>query len=146
MFSDRCLRLLSPVCYCLFLLSGLSDAQVQVRPPSISGVVQDPSGAAIVGASVSLQRANGTEVDHAITDRSGSFDFKNVPPGSYQLDVNESGFRETKVSAVGGAGPHPQIRIVMRVAAVSEEMTVGAADNGAQVSTEIALKSELEFD
>jgi len=119
-------------------LSGLSDAQVQIRPSSISSAVQDPSGAAIVGASVSLQRPNGTEIDHAMTDRSGFFDFKNVPPGSYQLDVNESGFRETKVSAVIGTCLHPKIRIVMRVAAVSEEMTVGAADDGAQVSTEIS--------
>jgi hypothetical protein len=138
MFSDRCLHLLGSLCCCLILLSGLCGAQVQVRP-SISGVVQDPSGAAIVGASVSLQRADGTEIDHAVTDRSGSFDFKNVAAGSYQLDVNESGFRETQVSAVVGAALHPQIRIVMRVARVSQETTVSAADNGGAVNTEIAL-------
>jgi Carboxypeptidase regulatory-like domain len=119
------------------LLPVVAQPQTSARSETIAGVVQDPSGAAIVGAEVALDRSDGSEAGHTVTNGTGGFQFKGVGPGSYQVDAKQPGFRETKVRAVAGGGNQPPIRIIMPVAAVEEQITVGGSDSSAQVSTEI---------
>ena len=67
---------------------------------SLSGVVRDSSGAAIAGATVSLQNAeNGTKRDGASND-SGIYVFADVAPGRYSLSVSKQGFGPATVSNV----------------------------------------------
>jgi hypothetical protein len=119
------------------LLPGVLRAQTATRSQSISGVVHDPSGAAIVGAEVDLSRADGGPVTHVVTNGAGGFQFTSVPFGSYQIDVKQPGFRETKASVTAGNGTHPLVRIVLPVAAVDEQVMVTGSDSSAQVSTDI---------
>jgi Carboxypeptidase regulatory-like domain len=119
------------------LLPVVAQPQTSARSETISGVVQDPSGAAIVGAELALDRADGSVVGHTVTNGTGAFQFKGVAPGSYQVDAKQPGFRETKVAAISAESTHPPIRIIMPVAAVEEQITVGDSDTSAQVSTDI---------
>jgi len=123
---------------CLFGIAELCLGQTAARPLSISGGVQDPSGAAIVGAQVGLDRPDGSSVAHTSTNGSGGFQFRNLTSGSYVIDVKQTGFRETKVSAVAGNETRSPLRIVMAVAAQEEQITVGS-DDAAQISTDIGL-------
>src|ERR1700737_5141621 len=62
----------------------------------VTGVVTDSSGAAIADASITLtDRATNTQRTTTSND-AGRYTFANVPPGSYDLTVNKSGFRTTK--------------------------------------------------
>src|ERR1700761_563822 len=110
------------------------QASAANRP--LSGGVQDTSGAVVAGAQVSLDRPDGTEFAHTITDSTGGFRFKNLPTGSYVVDVQQPGFRETKAPVTVDATARPSLRIILPVAAVEERVTVGAADSSGQVSTE----------
>lgn len=59
---------------------------------TIEGTVKDPQGAVIAGASVSVQ---GTTVGFSRsvqTDSEGIYRFQQVPPGTYKLTVNATGF------------------------------------------------------
>lgn len=127
-------------CLVLFaaLIPGTVQGQVSGRGQSIAGSVQDPSGAAIVGAAVALDRPDGEEVAHTVTDGAGNFQFSNVAAGAYRLDATQQGFREMKVEVTAGAGLRTPVRIAMPVAAAEEQVTVGGNDSSAQVSTEIA--------
>ncbi len=104
---------------------------------TLAGSVQDPSGAAIAGAQVDLDRPDGSQVAHTLSDGSGTFQFKSVSSGSYVIDVQQAGFRETKVKAIVGSTSRTPLRIVLPVAGVEEQVTVGASDTSAQVNTEI---------
>jgi hypothetical protein len=95
------------------LLPGALRSQTAARSQTIAGVVLDPSGAAIVGAEVALDRTDGSQLSHTVTDGVGGFQFRSVPYGSYQIDVRQSGFRETKATVVAGNGTRPATRIVM---------------------------------
>jgi hypothetical protein len=120
------------------LLVGLAEAQNSSNPLGIMGAVQDTTGAVIAGAEVALDRADGSELTRTVTDRTGGFQFKNLPPGSYLVDVQLPGFREVKVSARADVATHPPLRIVLSVAATQEEVSVGASESSNQVSTEIS--------
>jgi hypothetical protein len=122
----------------VLFLPCVSYCQSAAHSQNVSGFVQDPSGAAIVGADVELGRIDGSRVENTISNAVGGFQFKNVAFGSYEIVVRDPGFRDTRTSAVVGPNSHPQIRIVMVVASVYENVTVVGSDTSAQISTSIA--------
>ena len=121
------------------VLAQLASAQTSASAHTIRGSVLDPSGAVIPGAQVAVVSQDGRTIAQGTTDKVGNFFFNAIPVGSYVIDVTKQGFREVKQQTKIGSGTQTQIRIVMQVAAVAEEMTVAASDTTAQVSTEIPL-------
>lgn len=72
--------------FSIFLL--MSTAFAQGNLGVITGTVTDPSGAAVVGASVVLENtANGSTIRSASFAR-GKYTISNVPAGTYELTVN----------------------------------------------------------
>jgi hypothetical protein len=100
---------------------------------SITGVVHDQAGAAIVDARVQLSGAGKTQ-QSSTTDQSGSFEFKRVPFGEYQVQINSEGFATTTVEVVVGVQPREQLQVVMTIATLQQETTVTSSPN--QISTE----------
>src|ERR1700744_4050336 len=76
----------------LLLLVITSSVRAQVGAASLSGVVQDPTGAVIPGATASLVNQQTGEERSAPTSGQGGFLFAAVPAGDYNLTVSHSGF------------------------------------------------------
>jgi hypothetical protein len=114
---------------------------------TVGGTVLDPSGAAIVGAQVILQRQEGADMQATIaqkataetaTDNSGSFHFGDLDPGAYLLRVQHEGFREVVIKLNVGLKANDRIRVALPVLAANEEVNVRADDSTPQVSTDSA--------
>ena len=87
----------------LSVVSGLlaipfASAQT-VTTGQITGVVTDPSGAVINGATVKLEGNSGVRRD-ATTMTDGGYRLNLLPPGRYRLQVGASGFRTGTVQDV----------------------------------------------
>src|SRR5208282_1527550 len=94
------LRTLAVLVILAFCLSSLALAQGGATG-AISGVVQDPSGAVIANAKVSVRsEATGEVLRQATTDSSGSFTASLLPVGTYTVEVNAPGFPDTKFPGV----------------------------------------------
>jgi outer membrane autotransporter protein len=119
------------------LFAGMAEAQNPTIPLGVAGTIQDTSGAVIVGAQVIVTTQDGRTIAQGTTDSSGSFRFANVSAGNYTVDVTRPSFREVKQQIKVGSGTRPQLRIIMPVASVNQDVTVAAPDSPAQVSTEI---------
>jgi hypothetical protein len=119
------------------LFAGLAEAQSSSKSLGITGVVQDTSGAVVAGADIALERPDGSELIHTATSGTGEFQFKDLLPGAYLIDVRQPGFQEAKVNARADVTAPPPLRIVLSVAATQEEVSVGAESSN-QVSTEIS--------
>ncbi len=91
--ARRLLLLLTVVVVCL-------PALAQTSTGSINGVITDPSGAAIRGASVTLTDSGTQEARHAVTTSSGSYSFSFLPPAVYSVDVSAPGFDRYVQSAI----------------------------------------------
>src|SRR5262252_6078742 len=87
----------------VFLLAGLLVTLLLMYAPEtkgqstggrIRGTVTDPSGGAVVGARVVLtNEANGVQRDTQ-SGGTGEYIFLEVPVGSYQIEVNQQGFKK----------------------------------------------------
>ena len=59
---------------------------------TVSGAVKDPSGAVVVGATVTIHNPVSGYERTASTDASGNFTFTNIPFNPYHLTVTDAGF------------------------------------------------------
>jgi predicted Zn-dependent protease len=82
------------------LCCGLAVAQKQLPPPSanvpheITGQLRFPNtSSGPAGFLVILNRGTGMEVDRSMTDSRGRFHFGNLQPDSYQVVVQQRGYR-----------------------------------------------------
>ena len=92
---------------------------------SISGIVTDPSGAVIVGATVTVINLQ-TGISAAIhADKSGFYNFSDLAVGTYDLQVEQPGFKsfEQKTITVE-ANSAIRVDVRLELGDVSEKVTV----------------------
>jgi hypothetical protein len=77
----------------LSLLLFLAGAFAQNITGSVTGSVQDSSGATVAGAAVRLINTGTGVVLSAGSDSSGNFQFLLLPPGLYTVEATASGFK-----------------------------------------------------
>jgi len=77
------------------LVAFASAIAAQVTGGAVTGTVLDPDGSAVVGATVSLKdKSRGLDFT-AQTTGAGSYQFTNVPTGTYTMTVTATGFTES---------------------------------------------------
>src|SRR5437660_11487273 len=81
--------------FCLVFLSLLLafSAVAQVQNGQFTGVVTDPSGAAIPNAKVTVINPSTNLSVSAVTNQSGVFTVKELPPANYKISVEAPGFK-----------------------------------------------------
>jgi hypothetical protein len=117
------------LCALLTLCAGTGFAQA-VNNAGTSGQVIDPTGAAVVGATVKMTETEKGVPHTTTTDSDGRYTFPNLPVGPYRLDATMTGFKTyTQSGIVLQVGDRSTIDIKLDVGAVSEnvEVTAGAA-------------------
>ncbi|HXJ38691.1 MAG TPA: carboxypeptidase regulatory-like domain-containing protein [Bryobacteraceae bacterium] len=80
------------------LFTGLVSAQVTTA--TLYGVIQDPSGAVVPGAAVTMRNEGTAAVYRKVADTSGEFGFDFLPPGSYTLRIEGSGFKAQETTGI----------------------------------------------
>jgi len=120
--------LLSSSLSALIAMSALSLAQSGTSS-AISGVVFDPSGAAVAGAFVDAIEVNTHTKRRAQTDPTGHYLFSQVNPGIYQLVASSNGF------AVCSSAPTPvpvgrnvALNFVLKLNTSSQNVEVSAQE------------------
>jgi hypothetical protein len=93
---------------------------------AVTGTVLDPHQAGVSGAKVILKRTDGTEVQSTIADSIGVFRFQGVPPGNYDVQIEQQGFKlSISRMRVGDQAPRP-LTVVLALAEVQQQVTVNA--------------------
>jgi Carboxypeptidase regulatory-like domain len=108
-----------------FALCGIVRAQV----PSggITGLVTDPSGAAVPGASVVVSNKE-TGLSRALAvSQAGEFSAPALLPGIYEVTADARGFKHFSREAIVEAGTTTSVSLAMELGPASEHLTVQAA-------------------
>jgi hypothetical protein len=117
----RCRSLRLPFLSLLWLCSLPALAQYS---SNIQGVVSDPVGAAINGASVRLRNVN-TGVTAVITTvESGNYRFSSLPAGNYVVTAEATGFRKAESSFTLSTSETKGINLALPLAGAQQTVTV----------------------
>jgi Carboxypeptidase regulatory-like domain len=71
---------------------------------NINGTLVDPSGAAVVGARVTLKPGDKSPNQEVTSDGDGQFAFANIVPGPFQITITAAGFATQTVTGVLHSG------------------------------------------
>lgn len=117
--------LLFTICVC-WLLTTPSLAQRSTG--TITGTVQDPSGAVVLGAKVTVTNV-GTNVRRTfVTDDSGTFTFPSMDPGSYRVTAEKAGFKTSSVNGVAlSVDQSRRVDLKLSIGLVTEQVEVDAS-------------------
>jgi Carboxypeptidase regulatory-like domain/TonB-dependent Receptor Plug Domain len=121
---------------CLLLIlccSALTLAQATFG--TIAGTVTDPSGAVVVGATVSAQRAEGGEPKVATTGSTGDYRIESLTPGTYRVKVTAANFSATELSNIA-VNPSVTTPVTVKLSVGKATETVEVDASAQQVQTE----------
>jgi hypothetical protein len=99
---------------------------------TLTGIVSDPSGAVIPGATVTLREEKSNSLRTSVTDSSGYFTFASVSVGdfTYELTVEAKGFQIDKLPGIVLlGGENRNVNVSMQVGNTNQTITIeGTAD------------------
>jgi outer membrane receptor protein involved in Fe transport len=110
----------------LLLMARPVEAQ-RAAGVAVTGTVADQTGAVLPNAHVELRGASGGTPMSSATNQAGEFQFSSVPAGRYDVVAAFAGFETTAARVTVGNRPPPPVRIVMPLAGITQEVTVGTA-------------------
>src|SRR5258707_14700574 len=79
----------------IFLFPVTTVTLGQVSTASLTGLVTDPSGAAMPGVTITLTFEATNTVNSTTTDQTGYYTFPSVAVGEYQITADITGFNRT---------------------------------------------------
>jgi len=118
----------------IVLLLSIHVALFAQAATQVSGVVTDPTGAVIPGATIELENLGTALKRTAKSDSDGNYSFLQVMPGQYKMTATMTGFRTTTIGDVRLLVNNPAtVNIRMEVGQISESVSVSA--EAVQVNT-----------
>ncbi len=108
---------------CLLLAAGSLYGQVDTA--TITGVITDPSGAAIVGASIKATHLATGVIHRAEANVSGVYTLSALPIGNYDMEATSEGFQTVRRPNITlNAGTRARIDVEMTLGQVTEIIEV----------------------
>src|SRR6185437_14763029 len=114
-------------CICLMLLlSGVGRAQHNVTSATLSGRIEDASGAVVSGANVTATHLETKQQLTTTSDYEGRYRFPYLRTGDYDLKIDAHGFSEVTKQLTVSVGQALDLPIKLDVAGVSAQVNIGS--------------------
>ena len=124
-----------------FVLTLLATASLaQSGSSSVRGLVTDPQGNPVAGASVTLADARRNFSRSQTTNSDGNYLFKPVPSGLYRLEVESRGFKKSVVASVEAqVDTAADVDVQLEVGSVSETVNIASSGEAPINTTDATL-------
>ncbi|HXC87685.1 MAG TPA: carboxypeptidase-like regulatory domain-containing protein [Candidatus Cybelea sp.] len=133
--SSKRVALLLAALFCLFAVAPSSLFAQSASTGTVAGTVTDPSGGAIVGATVTMTDTATNSQRSETTNDAGRYFFANVVPSAYNVTANKTGFRVSKLTGQDvTVGSTLTLNIRMELGSVAETVEV-TVNTGADLQT-----------
>lgn len=115
-------------------------AALMAQTASVTGVVLDPSGAAVAGARVTLVDGSGAVAASVTSGREGRFQLGPLRPGTYALNVSKAEFAPARIALRVEPGAAPEQEIRLQVSALRSAITVTAETSLVEAADQVAQR------
>ena len=128
----------------IFLTISSMIASAQTGTSSIRGQALDSQSRAVPGAHITLTDVNNRLTRTDLTGGGGEFTFVGLPPGTYRLDAEATGFKKLTIEKViAPVDSSIEIPVHFEVGAITQAVTVSAAQDSLQ-SADAALGNAFD--
>lgn len=139
MSSSRMLAIL----FVVFSLSGICFSQTGIS--TVRGTVLDQQGNIVRGATVTLSNTETNFSRTQTTSDDGTYTFSSIPPATYNLQVEASGFKKTTVSDVKAlVDTSVDANVTLEVGAVTEVVSVTAGTDAPLNTADATIGNTFE--
>lgn len=108
----------------LFIHQPWLTAQQAVTSATVGGRVEDASGAAIAGLTVSMANLDRNQAQRTLSDDKGRYQFLYLPAGAYALTIQDPRFTPVSRNLTLSAGQALDIPLRLSVAGLTESVTI----------------------
>jgi hypothetical protein len=127
----------------IFLLSSIAYAQS--GRSSVKGIVRDPQGNLVAGATLTLSDAERNFVRTLTSNESGAYVFTAIPPGTYKLEAEAPGFKKVSIAEVKApVDSTVDLDVSMEVGNVSEVVNVTSGSEAALNTSDATIGNTFE--
>ena len=137
----------------IFVGGSIIPALAQVGQATLTGTVEDASGAMIPGAAVTLTDTNNQTQRTATSDAHGFFSFTSLPASTYEVKFEKTGFAGLKRTIVVHIADHleiPNVRLSVNAAGqsvtVTAEQTAATPQDTGELSYTLTAKQVQNLD
>jgi Carboxypeptidase regulatory-like domain len=137
--------------FILSLLISVPRAFTQANSGAIRGTVSDPTGAVIPGATVNITSPDGHTVGAATSDTSGTYQARNLAPGTYIVIVTAKGFAPSASKAITVASGQTRqfdvkldIQVEKQQVVVNEDTPTVSVDPSSNANTLVIKGKDLD--
>ena len=126
----------------VFLICDARIARAQFDSATVLGTINDPNGAPIVNANVTLTNVE-TGIETTLqTDDDGNFQFTNVKIGTYRVRVEAAGFNVAVAEGVEATvNARQRVDLALQTGAVTETVTV--TDSATLLETDTSERGQV---
>src|SRR5579859_7619639 len=126
MIYSKGVRIQGTLLLSILVLAGLSRAQNIAG--TITGVVEDPSGARVIGATITAVNQATNVRYSSITTEAGIYVIPDLPLGDYTVTVEAGGFKRSVRSDLPlGADERLRVDVRLELGGATETVTVSGA-------------------
>jgi outer membrane receptor protein involved in Fe transport len=126
-FKVNFMQTLSLAAMCFFLAAGQTALAQSTVTGGIRGTVNDPQGAVIPNVSVTVTNTGTNSTQTVTTDDNGNFVANNLQPGSYRINITQTGFEPfTADNVVVEVGQVTTVNVPLGVTGASATVEVTA--------------------
>jgi hypothetical protein len=127
----------------VILIFGLTaPVCAQYTTARLSGIVSDPSGAVVAGATITVQDIGTGYTQTTVSTASGQYLFPSLPVGDYQITLSMAGYtRYVQKGVVLSVGQAASQNVQLQVGKVEQQVVVTA--NSSLVTTDSATVGQL---
>jgi hypothetical protein len=121
----------------VFLWPAVARAQSRATTAEVNGRIVDTQGGILPGVTVTARNAETGYTRSVVTNEEGVYVLTLLPPGSYELTTELSGFAGTKRAVPLTVGATATVNLTLTVGGVAETVTVAAAVSVVETSASV---------
>jgi hypothetical protein len=133
------------LCAALLVSTSVALSQAQSTAADLQGFVRDPTGAVVVGATVTARNPATNLSRDATTNDEGFYQIVNLPPGDYEVTVEASNFKRAVLTEVKlTVGQRADLDIPLEIGQVGESVTISGATADIVETSRTAVANTIE--